>query len=267
MKYELGLIGGGNMAEAIVRAVVGHGIVEAGKIIVSDPQEGRRAAMRSIGVVMTASNREVITESRQVMLATKPQVLGSIAEDLRALDAEQQIVLSIMAGVSAAKIEAVVGRAVRVVRVMPNTPLMIGRGMSAIALGGAAKDGDELLAMQVFRAAGEAVRVSEAEMDAVTAVSGSGPAYVFYLAEAMIAAAKELGLNDDLAKLMGTQTVLGAAELLKSTGEAPEELRRKVTSPGGTTQAAIEHLDATGVKQHVVAAIRRAAQRSAELGK
>jgi len=267
MDYELGIIGAGNMAEAIVRAVIDHQIIAAGRMIVSDPLPQRREMFQKLGVATTESNEQVVTRSSQVMLAVKPQSLKTLGDALKLIDPGQQIVLSIMAGIRSVKITELAGKALRVVRVMPNTPLMVGRGMSGIARGEGARDGDELLAMQIFRAAGEAVMVREEDLDAVTAVSGSGPAYIFYLAEAMIEAAQSLNLPPDAAKLLTQQTILGAAELLTRSGESPDQLRRKVTSPGGTTQAAIEHMESQKVRQHIADAIRKAAERSRELGK
>ncbi|MEM9296729.1 MAG: pyrroline-5-carboxylate reductase dimerization domain-containing protein [Planctomycetota bacterium] len=157
-----------------------------------------------------------------------------------------------------------VGRPFRLVRVMPNTPVMAGQGMSAIALGPHAKPGDDDLALRLFQAGGKAIRVNEADLDAVTAVSGSGPAYAFYLAEAIEQAAAELGLPDH-ARLLASQTLLGAATLLAQSGEDPADLRQRVTSPGGTTAAAIQSLDDDNVKNLIAKAVRAACDRSIEL--
>jgi pyrroline-5-carboxylate reductase len=267
MEYELGIIGAGNMAEAIVKAVVDNQIIAPRKIIVSDPVPQRRAIFEAMGVLAVDSNLQVITRSSQVMLAVKPQMLKALGEELRQIDPERQIVLSIMAGVRSPKINELAGKTLRVIRIMPNTPLMVGRGMSGIARGEGSREGDELVAMQIFRAAGEAVTVREEDIDAVTAVSGSGPAYVFYLAEAMMEAATSLELSPGAARLLTQQTILGAAELLVKSGEPADVLRRKVTSPGGTTQAAIEHMESKQVRQHIADAVRAAAARSRELGK
>lgn len=266
MKYELGMIGGGNMAEAIVRAAVEHGVVEPDRIIVCDPVSQRRDLFESIGVATTDQNDKAAANAVQVMLAVKPQVAPMIVGDLTGLDVNKQVVVSIMAGLTTSKIASLIGLPVRVVRVMPNTPLLVGCGMSAICLGIHARPGDELMALQLFRAAGEAVMVDESHMDAVTAVSGSGPAYVFYLAEAMADAAKSLGLPEELGPLLARQTVYGAAKLMHQSQEPPAELRRRVTSPGGTTQAAIEHMEAMQIATHLINAMRRAAERSRELG-
>ena len=264
-RYDLGFIGAGNMAEAILRAAVTRGIVPAGRLIAADPSLDRLALLEPLGIAGTHDNGEVIAGADVVLLAVKPQALPALADTLQRLDTDNQIVLSIMAGVTSTRIEAVIGRPARIVRVMPNTPLMVGRGMSGVSLGPHARPGDEALAMRLFGACGEAVRLPESDLDAVTAVSGSGPAYLFYLAEAMQLAAERLGLSDH-AHLLVRQTLLGSAELLHQSDETPAELRRKVTSPGGTTEAAIAHLDHRRVADSVVEALQAARNRSVELG-
>lgn len=266
MKYELGFIGGGNMAEAIVRAAVDRGVLAVSRICVSDPSPHRVAIFQSLGVDACSDNRRVVASSSQVILAIKPQMLQSIVEDLRLLDAQQQVVVSIMAGIRSEKIEKMLGRSLRIIRVMPNTPLLIGQGMSGISKGAHALPNDDALALRLFEAAGRVVRVAESDMDTITAVSGSGPAYVFYLAEAMAHAAEELGMTSAEASFLSRQTILGAAQLMMNSPDSPAELRRKVTSPGGTTQAAIEHMESQHVRSHIVAAIRRAKDRGEELG-
>lgn len=266
MTFRLGLIGAGNMAEAIARGALDRGVLPPGSLCAADPSPERLALFESFGVTPLADNAAVIAASDAVMLAVKPQVLPSLAADFVGLDRDRQTVISIMAGLGAAKIEAVLGGPARVVRVMPNTPLMVGAGMSGVALGPHAQPGDDDLAMELFGACGEAVRVSESDLDAVTAVSGSGPAYLFYLAQAMEQAAAELGLSGPGRRLV-TQTLLGSAQLLAQSGEAPAELRRKVTSPGGTTAAAVATLDELKVSDAVVAALTAARDRSIELGK
>jgi pyrroline-5-carboxylate reductase len=264
--YDLGFIGGGNMAEAIIRGIIRQNVLPAARLIVSDPSPDRRKIMADLGVTVTQDNAPVITGSAQIMLAIKPQMLSAIADQLRAIDVARQVVLSIMAGISTAKIAQAIGGPARVIRIMPNTPLMVGLGMSAVCMGAGAKAGDESLTLRMFEAAGRSVMVDETMMDAVTAVSGSGPAYVYYLAEAMIEAGRSLGLSEDQAAALTKQTILGAAHLLTESSDEPAVLRRKVTSPGGTTQAAIEHMEKSDVRGHIVAALGRAAARSKELG-
>jgi len=253
------------MAEAMARGAASTGVVDAAAMVAADPSSDRLAVFKSFGVASAADNAELVAAADTVVLAIKPQALPKLSEAWAAIDTERHVIISIMAGISSAKIAQAIGKPVRVVRVMPNTPLMIGRGMAGVALGQHARPGDDELAMKLFGACGEAIRVDEADLDAVTAVSGSGPAYLFYLAEAMQQAAEQLGLSDN-ARLLVNQTLLGSAELLNESSDTPAELRRKVTSPGGTTEAAIKHLDAQNVKQNIVAALRQARDRGAELG-
>jgi pyrroline-5-carboxylate reductase len=265
MQYELGFLGAGNMAEAIARAAIDRSVLRPVQMIAADPSDERRAVFDKLGVTVTADNAQAIRAARQVLVAVKPQVMAKAAADLAAHGSAEQVIISIMAGVTSDKLARTIGKDCRIVRVMPNTPLMVGRGMAGVALGEHARSGDEALTLQLFSAAGEAIVVEEKLIDGITAVSGSGPAYVFYLAEAMERAARELGLGDH-SPLLVRQTILGAAELLAKLGEPPVELRRKVTSPGGTTEAAIQHMDGRGVAAAVGEAIRAAERRSQELG-
>lgn len=266
MKYTLGFLGAGNMAEAIARAAIDQGIVEASAIFASDPSADRRAVFEAFGVATTDDNAKVIGDCAQLLIAVKPQVMPQAAADLKEYGGDEQILISIMAGISSAKLCDAIGAERRVVRVMPNTPLMAGAGMAGVALGEHAKEGDDELAMKIFSAAGEAIACAESLIDAITAVSGSGPAYVFYLAEAMRTAAAELGLEEH-AGLLVEQTIMGAAMLLRQSDDTPAELRRKVTSPGGTTEAAINHLESNRTRDVIVNAIKAAHARSIELGK
>ncbi|MEO1235803.1 MAG: pyrroline-5-carboxylate reductase [Planctomycetota bacterium] len=267
MEYTLGLIGAGNMAEAIVRGAIDNGVLPPAKIAAADPSVERREVFEAMGVAAYADAAHVVTRSEQIMLAVKPQVFPGLADAMRRIDRERQVVISIMAGVKSAAIEAAAGGSTRVVRVMPNTPLMVGAGMSAVAECGrsTADRSDADLCVELLRGCGEVVRVTEDDLDAVTAVSGSGPAYVFLLAEAMTQAAREMGLGDGHGLLV-KQTILGAAKLMLESGDPPEELRRKVTSPGGTTQAAIASFQADGFEAVVRRALTAARDRSVELG-
>jgi pyrroline-5-carboxylate reductase len=266
MQYELGFVGAGNMAEAIMRAAISSDLVAAGGIIVADPSPERRQVAEALGTVTTEYNADVIAQAKQIVLAVKPQMFATVVPELRGLNIDEQILISIMAGLSTQRIASEVGGQARIIRVMPNTPFMVGAGMAGVALGEHAREGDEKLALDLFRAAGQAVVVSEELIDVVTAVSGSGPAYLFYLAEAMVAAGEEMGL-DDQADLLVRQTILGAAQLLAASPDSAAELRRKVTSPGGTTEAAIHHMDTNNVRDHIFGAVHRAADRSRELGR
>jgi len=265
-KYQLAFIGAGNMAEAIARAAIDHLIFDPAQLIAADPSPPRRQVFLDLGVAVTDSNAEAIDQSASVLLAVKPQAMAEPARDLSYHGRADQIVISIMAGITCAKLGGAIGRPTRLVRVMPNTPMMIGRGMAGVALGPDAQAGDDELALKLLSAGGsKAIRVDEAQLDAITAVSGSGPAYLFYLAEAMEQAAADLGLADH-ARTLVTQTLLGATELLAASDDTAAALRRKVMSPGGTTEAACRHLDQQQVKQAILNALQAAERRSKELG-
>lgn len=266
MSYELGILGAGNMAEAIARGAIDAGVLNVDGLIVADPSPERCAVFEQLGATVAPSNIDVIERAKRLLLAVKPQVFAKLGDQVRLIDPDKHLVISIMAGVSGGAILEAMGGRGRVIRVMPNTPLQVGQGASAVALAGGATDSDRAFALELFGAAGIAEVVDESAIDAVTALSGSGPAYVFYLAEAMTEAGEKLGLSPMLANKLARQTLLGASTLLVKSGEAASELRRRVTSPGGTTQAACEHLDAQSVKRHIIEAMAKAEARSKELG-
>lgn len=266
MKYKIGFIGAGNMAEAVANAAINQGLVEPSKIIASDTNASRRKLFADLGIIVTEDTAQVITESKQVMLAIKPQIFPEIAPMLGKIDTQRQIVISIMAGITTAKITELAGQPMRIIRVMPNTPMMVGQGMAGVSMGECCQPGDDEFAMQLFGAAGQAVSVSESDIDAITAISGSGPAYIFYLAEAMQEAAQKMGLGEEGA-VLAQQTILGAALLLGQSEDSAGELRRKVTSPGGTTEAALTHMEQNNVRQNITDGILKAQAKSIELGK
>jgi len=265
MAYRLGFIGAGNMAEAIARAAIEKGVLRPEQMVAADPDEGRRGVFDALGVVTAAENKPVIQQSEQLMLAVKPQKMDAPAADIAAFGATDQILISIMAGIGTVKLAQAIGASRRIVRVMPNTPVMVGYGVAGIALGETAEPGDDELTVSLFSAGGKAVRLAETKLDAITAVCGSGPGYVFYLAEAMEDAARRLGLEEEAAELVA-QTVLGGAHLLSESDESAATLRKKVMSPGGTTEAAIKHFEGEDVASSIVKAIQAAENRSRELG-
>jgi len=268
MPYELGIIGAGNMAEAITRGVVRAGLFQPTQIIAADVSPARRELFANeIKVLAVESNEVAARESRVLLLSVKPQQMAQALAGIGAVLDPGALVISIAAGIPTAFIERHLGggRAWRVVRTMPNTPMLVGEGMTAVARGSNATEADLAAAKRIFESAGAVVEVDEDKLDAVTALSGSGPAYVFYLAEHMIAAGVEMGFSPEQARLLATTTVLGAAKMLATSPDTPKELRGKVTSPGGTTQAAITHLEAARFGPALVQAIRAAERRSREL--
>ena len=266
MPSQLGFIGAGNMAEAIAKAAVSGAVLGPNDMVAADPSEDRRQAFADLGIRVVSTNAEVVRACDQVLLAVKPQVIATAAAEFREHLGDGQIIISIMAGITTAKLCALLDRPARIVRVMPNTPMMVGCGMAGIALGDHARAGDDDLAMNLFSAGDSlAIRVPESALDALTAVSGSGPAYLFYLAEAMQRGARELGLEPHADELVA-QTLRGAARLLCESEDGPAELRGKVTSPGGTTESAIKHMDGNKTIDVIVNAMKAAEARSRELG-
>ncbi|HYG78525.1 MAG TPA: pyrroline-5-carboxylate reductase [Planctomycetota bacterium] len=267
--HALGLIGAGNMAEALVRGVINSGAIPLNRIIASDISTERRAYFsEKLGVRATTENTEVVQNADLLVLCVKPQQVNDVLKSVASLfDPKKHLLASICAGVTTARLEAPLPAGARTVRVMPNTPMLVGLGASCLSAGKNASAADVAVIEALFSSASLTLRVEERMMDAVTGLSGSGPAYLFYLVEAMIDAGIAEGFTREQASQLASRTVLGAAKMLEETKLPPEELRRRVTSPNGTTQAAIERLDADQVKAKITAAVRRAAERSRELGK
>jgi len=269
MTYELGILGAGNMAEAIARGVIGAGILGSPQIIASDVSAQRREVFgKQLGVRAVEDNREVAASSEVLLLSVKPQTMAKLMGEIGPVIRPETLVISIAAGISTRFIESHLGGGTpwRVIRTMPNTPMLVGEGMAAISRGQHATAADAQRARALFEAAAEVIDVPEEQLDAVTAVSGSGPAYFFYLVEKMIRAATELGISPEHARKLSIKTALGAAKMLSTSQESPQELRRRVTSPGGTTQAAITHLESHDVAGSIIGAIKAAEKRGKELG-
>ncbi len=266
--YKLGFVGGGNMAEAIARGGISAGLFKPADIFVADPSPDRRKLLAGeLGVAATADSAEVAGASHCILLAVKPQKIQEALEQIRPVLDESTLVISIVAAVSTGFIEKHLVSGVHVVRVMPNTPMLVGAGASGICRGGTANDVDMRLAMEIFGSCGAVVEISETLMDAVTSLSGSGPAYVFYLAEAMAAAGERLGLSSADAQLLARQTVIGAGRMLEQSKDSPTELRRKVTSPGGFTEAAIQSMETQKFAEIIAEALSAAARRGKELAR
>ena len=275
---RIGVIGGGNMGEAFASALIKSGIRKASEISVSDIDESRLSDLhRTYGVSVHNDNRLVFSRSDVVILAVKPQqmigVLTGIAGHPGYSASERKLIISIAAGIPMKKIESVLytplAEADRmrlpIIRVMPNTPALVLMGVSGMSANRFAGDDERTLARQLLSAIGTVFEFEEEDLDAVTALSGSGPAYVFYLIESMIDAGIAVGLPSDKAIAMTLETVKGSLSLMTSRSTSAEELRRQVTSPGGTTEAALQVLEANHVKDHIIDAIKAARRRGKEL--
>jgi len=261
----IAFIGAGNMAEALVRGLLTAHTVAPRQIVVTDVRAERlNYFVTTFGVTTAPDNTAAASRAGIIVLAVKPQQMGAVLTGLRATVAKH-LIISIAAGVTTVRIERELGGQPRVVRVMPNTPALVGAGAAAISRGAHATEDDLATTEAILKAVGISVRVEESLMNAVTALSGSGPAYVFYMTEALIAAGKEAGLTEELAQKLAVQTVFGAAAMVAATGESPVSLREKVTSPGGTTEAALKVMTDRQLSAIYIEAVKAAKRRGEEL--
>jgi pyrroline-5-carboxylate reductase len=264
----IAFLGAGNMAEALVKGLLRAGVASPQEIVCTDRRAERGPELiQRYGVRFGQDNAAAAREAGIVLLSVKPQAMNKLLVEIApALDASK-LVISIAAGVPIAAIERKVGHGVRIVRTMPNTPALVGAGATALAAGEHATDADLAQARALFDAVGKTVVVDEPLLDAVTGLSGSGPAYVFLVIEALSDAGVKVGLGRQQAQDLAAQTVLGSAKLLLETGEHPGRLKDQVTSPGGTAIAGLHTLEAGGLRTTLMNAVEAATRRAHELGK
>lgn len=269
LAIKIGLVGAGRMATALGRGFVRAELVSPAALVASDPQDTARTAFaREVpGAQVVAANGAEFARCDVVILAVKPQLMTEVLAEVRPVVRPDALLVSIAAGVTLARLADGLAAGQRIVRVMPNTPCLIGRGASAYALGPTATVEDGRLVADLLSAVGVAFEVSESQLDAVTGLSGSGPAFVYTMIDELTAGGQEVGLPAELAATLAAHTVAGAAEMVLATGETPAVLRDRVTSPGGTTLAGLKALEEHAFHVAVRAAVRAATQRSAELGK
>lgn len=277
-KRTVGFIGAGNMGEAIIGAIITSGLLPASMVYVADVDDGRRTYLKKkYGVFGLNSNIELFETCRMVVLAVKPQQMPGILDELSRSDGykvpERKLIISIAAGFPIRKIESFLYpplddkdiRNLPIIRVMPNTPALVLCGISGMSPNRFASKEDIRVTQTLLEAIGVVIGFDEEALNAVTALSGSGPAYVFYLVESLIEAGIQVGLDPGDAATLVIQTLRGAVKLLEASGESPRDLRRKVTSPGGTTEAAIEIFESSDVKTTVIEAIAAATKRARDL--
>ncbi|MBX3202679.1 MAG: pyrroline-5-carboxylate reductase [Labilithrix sp.] len=267
MEKTLGFIGGGNMAAALVKGLLHSKVVPPERVIVSDVKEERLQQLHDKhGVRTTTDNLELVRGADVVVLSVKPQVIDKVLGAIGAHVRPEQLVVSVAAGVPVAAMEARLPEGARVVRTMPNTPATVDAGATAIAPGTHATEEDLEIAHELFAAVGRVVTLDESLLDAVTGLSGSGPAYVMLMIEALADGGVKVGLHRDTALLLAAQTVYGSAKLLLDTGEHPGRLKDMVTSPGGTAIAGLHTLESGGLRRTLIDAVEAATTRSATLG-
>lgn len=262
----LGFFGGGKMATALIKGVGKAGLFQPGQIWASDVLEGARTALKNdTGVNVTASNVEVARNSEVAIVAVKPnhvaEVLDQINEPFKG-----KLLISIAAGVTLKTIMSGLSSNTRVIRVMPNTPCLVGASASAYALSSNCTEADAEIAQKIFGAVGVSYRVEEKMLDAVTGLSGSGPAYIYMVIEALSDGGVAMGLPRDIATKLAAQTVLGAGKMVIETGMHPGQLKDMVTSPGGTTIEGVHELEKGGLRNALINAVRAASEKSRALG-
>ena len=265
---HLAIIGAGNMAEAIVRGLIGGGVYTPRQMIAADVSAERRELfLKQLSISAVDSPATAARGASTILLSVKPQSMKEVLESLAPAIDESALVISIAAGISTWFIQQGLSpKPCRVIRTMPNTPMLVGEGMVAMAPGSRASHQDMETARRIFSPAASVIEVTEDKLDAVTALSGSGPAYFFFLVEQMIRAGVKMGLTPQEAHTLATKTALGAAKMLAGSTESPQELRRKVTSPKGTTHAAITYMEQHDLAQIIIDALKAAQRRSKELG-
>lgn len=265
---KIGFIGAGRMATALAKGLLDSGFSQRDAIKAGDVDAAARDGFqRETGVAAAESNTEVVAKSDVLVLAVKPQSMPGVLNELRPLVNERQLMVSVAAGVTLQTLAGTFGTGARLARVMPNTPCLVGRGASAFAIGGAATPDDAALVERMFSTVGIAVQVPEPMLDAVTGLSGSGPAYGFQVIEALSDGGVRAGLPRDIATRLAAQTLLGAAEMVLKTGQHPGQLKDAVASPGGTTIAGLHELERGGLRAALMNAVLAATVRSQELGR
>ena len=262
----IGFIGAGNMAEAMIRGLLRGGDFAIAQIAASGPREDRMRELRDTYGIYATTDNKVPAASEIVVLSVKPQILSRVLDEVSSTISSEALVISIAAGVPVSAIQGRLAGGTRVVRAMPNTPALVDAAATAIARGEHARESDLEDAKRIFDAIGTTVVLDEAQMDAVTGLSGSGPAYVFLILEALSDAGVKVGLSRRTAQQLAAQTVLGSAKLLLETNEHPGRLKDMVTSPGGTAITGLHTLEHGGVRTTLMNAVEAATRRSRELG-
>ena len=264
---RIGFIGAGQMATALGQGFVAANLIDAGRLLAADPDpEAKRRFAQTAGGKTTDDNLQVVDEADVIFLAVKPQQIFRVMDEIRPNVTADKLLVSIAAGVRLDTLSQGLGGETRLVRVMPNTPCLVGQAASGYCLSKQAKAEDGELINRLLSAVGIAVGVDEKLMDAVTGLSGSGPAFIYVVIEALSDAGVRMGLPRTVATALAAQTVRGAAEMVLSTGEHTGVLKDRVTSPGGTTIAGLQALEAGGLRTALMAAVETATARSRELG-
>lgn len=266
---KLAIIGLGNMGEAILSGILNSNILKADQIIAADKKFSDadfKIEEKFKKIEITADNREAVQKADYIILAVKPQIIEFVLEDIKK-DADSKVIISIAAGVKTRNLSQYFTANTKIIRVMPNTPALVAEGMSALYYSGSVEADEKAFVEKIFNSLGETTEVKESDMDAVTGLSGSGPAFVYIFIEALADAGVLKGLDRETALMLAAQTVKGGAEMVLSSGNHPAALKDMVCSPAGTTIAGVAELEKNAFRSAVINAVQRAAERSEELGR
>jgi len=263
---RLSIIGCGNMGEAILKGIVSKGIVSAKNISVSDTDSSKLQRIKKVyGVDVSFTNSAITKSADTIIVAVKPQDISAVLADISGCLDEGKLLISVAAGITIKRINSLVGKDVPVVRVMPNMPALVNMGFSCITFSKKVSEDSSIAAKNIFGSIGEVEEVKEKDLDALTAISGSGPAYFFYFTELLMKCGIDLGLSSKTAKNAAMKTAIGSAQLLKALGQDPQALRKKVTSKGGTTEAAFNVFRKKRLGEIFASGVKAAKKRSKEL--
>nr|WP_317412938.1 pyrroline-5-carboxylate reductase [uncultured Solibaculum sp.] len=266
-QHTIGFIGAGNMAGAILNGALQSGIFKGEQICIFDVLEEKCRPFAKKGVVVCSDSKKLVKQCDMVVLAVKPQVYPAVLEEIKECVTGQHVLISIAAGISTSYIQSAVGFECKVVRVMPNTPLLLGCGATALSKCACVTDSEFQIVSQLFSACGIVEILPESQMNSIIAVHGSSPAYVYRLAKAVIDGAVQQGIDANIAAKLFIQTIKGSALMLEQSGQTPDQLIQMVASPGGTTLAALREMDDTGFDQSIQKAMEACTKRAEELGK
>lgn len=264
---EISFLGAGNMAEAIVKGVLAAGLFKPGDLLASDTSEARLKLLREkYGVRVTRNNREAVREGKLILLGVKPSAVGAVLAEIKS-ELKEKALISVAAGVPLSRLASGLEREAKIIRAMPNAPALVQAGATVLAPGKGVEEETLSLAIRVFESIGKIWVLEEKYLDAVTGLSGSGPAFVFVMIEALADGGVKCGLSREIAVSLAAQTMLGAAKMVMETGDHPARLKDFVASPGGTTIAGLHKLEEGKIRSALISAVEAATRRSEELGK
>lgn len=268
MEKTIGFIGAGKMATAIIKGLIGSGLFDKKHIIASEPnKEYAHKIEKELGIKIVHNNREAAAEADILLLAVKPFVVKEVLTEIEDKIDDSKLIITIAAGISSERVEEILEKQARVIKVMPNTPALVGEGMSAVCKGEHASDEDFQRVKEIFSKVGKVVEAKESDIDAITGVSGSGPAFYYYIINEIARAGEKLGLDYETALKLSAQTALGSARMILETGVDPQQLIVNVTTPGGTTAEGNKVLNESDISEVLFNTVKKTAEKSALMGK